>query len=346
MKLTSFVALAVALLAGSLLSGCRPSSISSEGGCTTSADCESGVCDRFVGECLLPDDMPEGPGDLCGGTLACPAGTECVSRGTESVCMELCETPGEVCASGVQCVATSEGPNICYLNGSMVEGCTNSVQCNDGKLCVRDSGGDGVCVEPCSDDGSLCEGGEVCTATSAGSVCLTGGSTPRGGTCESPVDCSTGNICIGGGEQNFCIGACNDVSDCSPGQQCLELGSNPGSVCRPELGASCGADADCGAGQACTNAFSDVIDWVNLYPDGYCTVRGCTEGSCPEGSECRQPGDRDPICAATCETDVDCRFQQGWECLDASACEDDTCRGYFGEGKFCMRRDRLGNFAP
>ena len=348
-RATAFASFIILCFSMATLSGC-PQSASSEGGCTTSADCDMGVCDRYTGECLLPEEMPEGPGDPCGGPLACPENTECVSQGNQSVCMELCDTPGEPCDSGVMCVATSEGPSICYL-GSDTEprdGCTSDAQCLEGQRCLRDATS-GTCVDPCQTAGELCDGGELCSTTSEGNLCLPGGSVPRGGTCESVLDCSKGNLCVGAGEQNYCVAACNNASDCRPGQRCQELEVNPGSVCRPGIGASCAVDEDCDGGQVCTAAFSDVIGWVNLYPNGYCTVRSCSPGMCPDGSVCRTPGDRDPICAQTCEVDTDCRFQQSWECLDESACEagaaGDACRAYFGQEKLCMRRDRLNNLS-
>lgn len=346
---TALASLLLLTLSLTLLSGC-PQSTLSEGGCSTSADCEMGVCDRYTGECLVEEAMPEAPGDPCGGSLACPEGTECVNQGNQSVCMELCDMPGEPCDSGVMCVATNEGPSICYLgNGEQPSnGCTNAVQCLEGQLCLRD-GDSGTCVSQCQTAGSLCDNGEVCSTTSEGNICLPGGSVPRGGTCESVVECAKGNICVGAGEQNYCVTACEDASNCAPGQRCQELEVNPGNVCRPGLGASCAADEDCDGEQVCTAAFSDVIEWVNLYPNGYCTVRNCAQGMCPDGSVCRAPGDRDPICAQTCEVDTDCRFQQSWECLDESACQEgaagDVCRAYFGQERLCMRRDRLSNLS-
>ena len=77
----------------------------------------------------------------------------------------------------------------------------------------------------------------------------------------------------------------------------------PGGV----IGMKCKLDADCTGAD-----FEGVcLDWVK----GYCSVLGCSTGSpCPDGSVCLAMTSNDAACAASCETDADCRVGDGYAC--------------------------------
>jgi len=82
--------------------------------------------------------------------------------------------------------------------------------------------------------------------------------------------------------------------------------------CSPEIGDDCSTSIDCSANgdRICDTA----------QPDGYCTVRGCEQGTCPEEAVCvefRPNVDRlaDRWCLYSCSDDSDCR--DGYRCLGA-----------------------------
>lgn len=340
----------LALLSLSLLltscSSCGSSENNTNAECATGADCESGICDRFAGECLdESDSSPQKPGDRCG-EVACPQGLECVGRPQGSICMSACQNPGEACESGDLCVTTSQGPSVCYIGRTVGENCQGSEQCASGQSCINSPEDGPICVLNCDTSGTLCTDGTYCMETGSQSICSPGGDKAEGEECESTLECVAGRRCVNAAEKNLCLRACESAAECRDGAVCTQLVGAPGSVCRPGQGASCAMDADCVDGLSCTQAFSDVASWVNLFPGGYCTKRDCSATDCAAGSVCAKPGARSPVCMATCESDVDCRLGQGWECLGADACEGQGCRDFFGESRFCMRPDRLGELEP
>lgn len=82
--------------------------------------------------------------------------------------------------------------------------------------------------------------------------------------------------------------------------------------CTPEIGDDCSTSVDCSANgdRICDTA----------QPDGYCTVRGCERGTCPEEAICvefRPSVERlaDRWCLYACTGNSDCR--DGYVCLSA-----------------------------
>lgn len=74
--------------------------------------------------------------------------------------------------------------------------------------------------------------------------------------------------------------------------------------CSPSIGDSCSSSADCSV------TGERICDLAS--PGGYCTVRGCESGTCPDDSVCvewRFSPDRTAVsyCMATCGGDGDCR---------------------------------------
>jgi hypothetical protein len=85
--------------------------------------------------------------------------------------------------------------------------------------------------------------------------------------------------------------------------------------CGNEIGDACETALDCSA------QGSRLCD--RTQPHGYCTLRGCEQGTCPEESVCvkfRPEQERLAVtyCMYGCEEDDDCRNDEGYECKRAS----------------------------
>ena len=84
-------------------------------------------------------------------------------------------------------------------------------------------------------------------------------------------------------------------------------------ACESQVGDPCVSSTQCAPGQLCD---------VNS-AEGYCTVRDCEEGSCPEGSICVTFESLDRYCMATCAEADDCR--DGYTC-DEEVASTPVCR--------------------
>jgi hypothetical protein len=85
-------------------------------------------------------------------------------------------------------------------------------------------------------------------------------------------------------------------------------------ACAPEIGDECKTSLDC------SSQGSRLCD--RTQPHGYCTLRGCESGTCPEDSVCvkfRPAQERLAItyCMAKCSDDDDCRSDEGYRCSGA-----------------------------
>ncbi len=94
-------------------------------------------------------------------------------------------------------------------------------------------------------------------------------------------------------------------SDLAPAFEVDPTRPPPGTV-----GSNCAADSDCGAGGKCLTA-------ADGYPGGYCTVLGCSKGTCPTGT-CYKLQDGSTMCLEDCKTASDCG--KGYLCPDYGAC--------------------------
>lgn len=84
-----------------------------------------------------------------------------------------------------------------------------------------------------------------------------------------------------------------------------------GAGCGKEIGSSCETSLDC------SSQGSRLCD--RTQPHGYCTLRGCEKGTCPEESVCvkfRPEQERLAVtyCMYECEEDDDCRDDEGYQC--------------------------------
>lgn len=108
----------------------------------------------------------------------------------------------------------------------------------------------------------------------------------------------------------------------------------PALGCAPEIGDECETALDC------SSQGSRLCD--RTQPGGYCTIRGCERGSCPEEAVCvrfRPDVERLSVtyCMYACEEDDDCRNDEGYRCTSASEFGDGTeaeILGRAGQG-FC-----------
>src|SRR5690349_20983358 len=98
--------------------------------------------------------------------------------------------------------------------------------------------------------------------------------------------------------------------------------------CAPEIGDACETALDC------SSQASRECD--RTQPAGYCTIRGCEPGTCPDESVCikfhpgqAQPGEESDLssqperlattyCMAKCSSNGDCRTGDDYHCVSAA----------------------------
>ena len=85
-------------------------------------------------------------------------------------------------------------------------------------------------------------------------------------------------------------------------------------ACAPELGDDCKTALDC------SSQGSRLCD--RTQPGGYCTLRGCEPGTCPEEAVCvkfRPTEERLAVtyCMRKCDDNGDCRNGEGYRCSSA-----------------------------
>ena len=109
--------------------------------------------------------------------------------------------------------------------------------------------------------------------------------------------------------------------------------------CGKEIGAACETALDC------SSQGSRLCD--RTQPHGYCTLRGCERGTCPEDSVCvkfRPAQERLAVtyCMYSCEEDDDCRDDEGYQCAgegDFGAKGEAEILGSSSE-RFCVAKPR------
>ncbi|MFT3713200.1 MAG: hypothetical protein QM817_36560 [Archangium sp.] len=297
--------------------------------CDSDDDCLSGNCNRYIGNCLVAGETPQG----LGLDAACTVGSQCRSNlclenhcttpcsvekqncPDEGVCIKLagdvgrCHArcvPGSTCPTADRrCVSLFAGlPTACIPtsttgclgpapspNGGENCGCDND--CDQGSRCLpeRTSGlPNGLCVTPCTTDAE-CPSTHMCFGSGCMKRCL--------------VDdaCPVGRLCGFGA----CLPWCVTNAECASGScdtyrgRCNAPLSAPG-----ELGATCTSGAGCK---------SELCDTSK--PGGscysYCSIE---RGVCPDNGVCLRgtPTGDSGICARRCMTPADCP-QPGAACV-------------------------------
>ncbi len=241
--------------------------------CKSGAECSTGACTDGV----------------CCGVAACDAGSSCGNPGKKGVCSR---SSGTSCKLGAECGS-----------GACVDGVCCSSAC-DGQCEACDVPGKvGTCFPVKGaphGDRAKCDGGagDVCKALSCdGAVDTTKCTAFAPATTEcAPASCVTGTAIA----VSYCdgVGGCRaaEPRTCAP-YACADKG------CRT----SCGADAECAAGNVCRSG-ACVPNVAKCSTDGLSSIVDGTEHPC--GSyRCRGDGTCGTICATTSD------------CAPGSACD-------------------------
>ena len=160
--------------------------------------------------------------------------------------------------------------------------------------------------------------------------------------CAADADCGAGSVCGAlpdgfGGTFTACLPECCDGVDpgmaCSEDRMCAQslFGDELGGVeaCVPGSpdvadGAQCDEFADCDKNSVCRR---DPFQ----FPGGQCATLKCDDTSdCAAGGDGRcadVPDQVSAICVDDCAIDTDCRWLEGYRCIDRQD----------GAGKFCQR---------
>ena len=101
--------------------------------------------------------------------------------------------------------------------------------------------------------------------------------------------------------------------------------------CAPEIGDDCKTSLDC------SSQASRLCDRTQSH--GYCTIKGCELGTCPEEAVCvkfRPSEERLSVtyCMLKCSEDDDCRNDEGYRCTSAEAFGDAEILGKSSQ-QFC-----------
>ncbi|MBF93790.1 MAG: hypothetical protein CMH58_01350 [Myxococcales bacterium] len=260
-------------------------------GCNRDSDCNSRIC------------LDDGSNDYCTVTCGnCPDGYECRADNGRNVCQRAAAGSG----------AAQQG-----------ESCAGGRACGPGLLCLGDQN-DATCYAEC--DRGNCEAGFICETFSSNgqniSICLPGGTTAEGESCDSLYACEAGLECAPVGGRYVCARGCRSDNDCNEREDCQEL-TRPGidtvQVCVESNTALEGENCQrkrCADGLTCLSDAGERTCFRN------CRSRA----DCSAGLDCIEISDTISICYANnCTEDRDC--ERGKICLEGS-CVDETggCR--------------------
>lgn len=153
-----------------------------------------------------------------------------------------------------------------------------------------------------------------CTATSCAkySVCDSAAAACVSDFCNTTSDCPSGHQCI----ETYCVNPCEYDWDCRTEQGYACKSFQDGQFCGIEgigsPGDSCASHTACSGDAAC----------IYLEQDGYCAALGCDafEVSCPIFTSCAHTPWGLDFCGKTCNSDGDCREDDGYECSSEGVC--------------------------
>jgi MYXO-CTERM domain-containing protein len=312
---------------------------SSGAGCVTGY-CADGVCCDTpctgqceacnvapnIGSCVPAFGSPVAPRPACAGL-----DQECAGA-CNGVDRSACSFPGIALSCGTPTCATGVArASHCDGQGACVAG--------DDQPCGAYACGTASCLTTC-DGPSDCAQGYGCTPEG---VCVPGGGSPNGTTCEAGAECQSG----------FCAdGVCCD-SACNGQCEACNVDPNVGS-CSPVTGSPVGDRTPCVDSDAdCAGACDGVNRVACGYPgaDTSCGTPACT-GGVARGSHCNGkglcvPADDNPCgayacgdtrCKTSCAGQEDCAA--GYTCTEAgtcapgSSCSDDLTRTIGVTGEF------------
>ena len=127
--------------------------------------------------------------------------------------------------------------------------------------------------------------------------------------CVSSSGCPTGLECI----DTYCVDPCDDDDECRTNDDYLCKNFEEGSYCG--VAGTSGPGEPCGSHVNCADAAACLFKGQ----DGYCAIVGCTSPqiSCPIFTACLDDDDFS-YCAKTCQTDVQCRPEDGFTCSEGT----------------------------
>ncbi len=169
----------------------------------------------------------------------------------------------------------------------------------------------GILATSCSGGGSGGDGGFGGTAGSSGGMSGAGADPGVGG--ALPTD---------GGAGMAGSGATGGTSPIPPGS----------------VGAPCTGD------DQCNDANAKCITAAEGWPEGYCTITGCSAGSCPTGSECFQMTSGSTYCLKICTDKSHCG--PSYACHSAGACIPACTQADCDGGQVCNPQSGLCEDPP
>ena len=320
------------VLALILVAACADDQVIGTGGsnCSTSKDCEGGVCDPTTAQCV-----------------DCLSDADCLEDGTYCA--------GKVCEAKIPCTSDKQ------CAGQLCDGQLNyCVDCSDGADCP--SAAPYCVLHVCStvDDGGPGGGSGIVADAGPGDgkpQDAAGGKPDAGPadtgaepwtppeTCTDKAECDDGNPCTKDAcTQNTCSYGFAVGADCDDGDACTELDAClQGGVCE-------GVAKGCADGNPCTKDACDPSTGDCGFlpgPDGGECDDGndCTDDDRCQGGKCKGDGldcDDDNQCTTDgCDAFGEClwtKLENGTPCDDGSLCtETDWCKdgGCIGQSDKC-----------
>ena len=278
------------------------------GVCCGEQDCPSQICKyrNCVDHQCQYTNAPNGPtqtcpspgccnGSCCTGTQVCYQNACCVPDG--NTCQGKCGTVVNNCGQEVNC-GNCPGGQICVDH--ICQGCQNSAQCGEGKVCCDGQCYSGVCC------GELDCARQTCkTRACAGHQCqYTNSQNGQPGTnCSAPGKCCNGDCCTGEGQ------ICYQDACCTPQSKETTCNGKCGYVTN-----NCGQQVNCGD----------------------CAVKTCQNGTCGDTHTCNytpvtngQPGPNCPAPGKCCNGTTCCTSSQVCTgngcCTPISICPANAC---------------------
>jgi hypothetical protein len=266
------------------------------------------------------------PGQQGGIGWGCTRNTDCThNRCVDDGVAQYCTIECGTCPTGYDCRA-HEGRELCLRSDALAEAAGQGEACvgrpcETGLLCLGDEN-DARCYTDCGGGAHLCPGGTTCRQFDGNnqtiSVCIDGGNTAEGESCNSLYACAAGLECAPLGNRYLCRRACTSDAQCPDGSVCQDVervGIDTVKVCgerNTALEAEDCSSKRCADGLTC------------LYFDGARTCyRNCaSRADCSGGMDCVRAAGGAQVCAPAepmqCGDDSDCAVRE--VCIDGE-CE-------------------------
>ncbi len=170
--------------------------------CDTSADCETGFCDRTV------------PGGMC--TAECEDDSACGSgRCWQGFCFARCSAPIECRSGEFDCYELEGGGGICGFDTSaaIVMAPNVGATCRADIECMAPGGLEAFCIPEVDELGrETGYGGGMCVGLG----------------CISDADCGAEGVCFDAGALPYCVPRCDEATPCRDGLACVDGMCGPG----------------------------------------------------------------------------------------------------------------------